>query len=109
MAKIHGRAPYTRMVGHNSTPLPPILQLHIQAIIDRVVTDARYLSRRISAALPSLTAPPPHPKNNFILVQTQGTLAATDWANELHPGPAGFQKLAQVFVTALRAQFPGRI
>jgi len=47
--------------------------------------------------------------NNFILVNTQGTLAAPDWANELHPYPGGFQALAGKFVQALQAKFPGRI
>lgn len=43
--------------------------------------------------------------NLFVLVETQGTLAAADWANELHPYPEGFKKLAALFVTALRARF----
>jgi hypothetical protein len=47
--------------------------------------------------------------NNFILVDTQGTLAPPDWANELHPYPGGFQALAGKFVQALQAKFPGRI
>jgi len=47
--------------------------------------------------------------NNFVLVDTQGTLAPADWANELHPYPAGFKKIASKFVDALRAHFPGRI
>lgn len=51
----------------------------------------------------------PTANNNFILVNTQGTLSPADWANELHPYPAGFQQLAGHFVQALRARFPGRI
>jgi N-acetylmuramoyl-L-alanine amidase-like protein len=47
--------------------------------------------------------------NNFILADTQGTLAASEWANELHPGPAGFAKIAAVVAATLRGQFPGRI
>lgn len=47
--------------------------------------------------------------NLFFFVDTQGTLAASDWANELHPFPAGFNKLAAKFVTALQGIFPGRI
>jgi hypothetical protein len=42
------------------------------------------------------------------LVDTQTTLVASDWANELHPFPDGFKKIAQKFVDALRAKFPGR-
>jgi hypothetical protein len=49
-------------------------------------------------------------KNNFILVETQGTLdPAEDWANELHPYPDGFKKIAQKFLLALRTHFPHRI
>ncbi|MGD0366558.1 MAG: hypothetical protein ABSA94_03815 [Acidobacteriaceae bacterium] len=49
------------------------------------------------------------PNNNFTLIQTQGILATADWANELHPYPSGFQKLANAFFNALQARFPGRI
>ena len=49
------------------------------------------------------------PANNFKLVDTQGLLKATDWANELHPYPDGFKKIAAKFVDALRHDFPGRI
>jgi hypothetical protein len=31
------------------------------------------------------------PANNFVLVDTQGTLAPADCANELHPYPQGFK------------------
>jgi hypothetical protein len=52
-------------------------------------------------------------KNNFILVDTQGTLTnpdyTKDWANELHPYPEGFSAIAGKFLGALRAKFPGRI
>jgi len=47
--------------------------------------------------------------NLFFLVDTQGVLDASDWANELHPYPPGFSKLAAKFVDALRVVFPGRI
>ncbi len=49
------------------------------------------------------------PKNNFVLVDTQGLLSASDWANELHPFPNGFEALAAKFVNVLRSRFPGRI
>ncbi len=45
------------------------------------------------------------PANKFILVDTQNTLAPEEWANELHPYSAGFKKIAQKFVDALRAHF----
>jgi len=47
--------------------------------------------------------------NNFSVVDTQGVLSPADWANELHPYPNGFMKIADRFVTALRVKFPGRI
>jgi len=46
---------------------------------------------------------------DFTAIQTQGILAKADWANELHPYPGGFEKLAQTFLAALRLRFPGRI
>jgi hypothetical protein len=49
------------------------------------------------------------PANNFIVVDTQGVLTPADWANELHPYPAGFKAIAAKFVDALRLKFPGRI
>ena len=45
----------------------------------------------------------------FNLIDTQGTLVPDDWANELHPFPSGFAKIAERFVAALRQQFSGRI
>ena len=46
---------------------------------------------------------------DFTVVQTHNTLAATDWANELHPYPPGFENLAKKFWAALHHRFPGRI
>jgi hypothetical protein len=48
--------------------------------------------------------------NNFVLVDSRGTLkrasgASDGWANELHPYPAGFSRLAQRFLPALQG-FP---
>ncbi len=48
------------------------------------------------------------PTNNVVLVKTQGVLDPTEWANELHPTPAGFIKIARQFVDALATRFPGR-
>jgi hypothetical protein len=44
-----------------------------------------------------------------VYVRTQGTLAAGDWANELHPTSEGFKKIGAKFVDALRSKFPERI
>lgn len=49
------------------------------------------------------------PNNNVVLVETQGVLdPGTEWANELHPNPPGFGKIAARFVAALATRFPGR-
>jgi hypothetical protein len=53
-------------------------------------------------------------KNNFILVDTRGTLTRDTthplgWANEIHPYTDGFISLAQKFIPVLRHKFPGRI
>jgi hypothetical protein len=47
--------------------------------------------------------------NNFNLVDTTGTIPASDWSNEIHPKPDGFHRLAQKFLAALQAKFPGQI
>jgi hypothetical protein len=38
----------------------------------------------------------------------QGTLSLGEWANELHPKPEGFRKIAQKFLGPLAEKFPGR-
>lgn len=52
--------------------------------------------------------------NKFYVVDTTSTIAANNaspdgWANELHPYPPGFGRLADKFLAALKAHFPGRI
>jgi hypothetical protein len=49
------------------------------------------------------------PANLFSLIDTQGVLDSSDWANELHPHPGGFKKLAAKILEALHVRFPGRI
>lgn len=47
---------------------------------------------------------------DFIYVRTQGALTpSSDWANELHPTPDGFKKIASKFYVALKTRFPDRI
>lgn len=48
-------------------------------------------------------------KYDFTVVHTEGTLTRTEWANELHPHPPGFEKLAQKFPSAVGLHFRGRI
>ncbi len=69
------------------------------AIVHEALVDFRAMLLKLAA----------NPANNFILVDTQGMLNASQWANELHPFPAGFQLIAAKFANSLRFQFPGRI
>ena len=46
---------------------------------------------------------------DFTRVHTEGALDEKDWANELHPYPPGFEKLARRFLDALQTRFRGRI
>ena len=69
------------------------------AIVRRALTDFKAMLTRLAA----------DPTNNFVLIDTQGTLAPADWANELHPFPDGFKAVASKFVDALRVRFGGRI
>jgi hypothetical protein len=66
----------------------------------------RQALQEFRAMLAALAA---EPANRFTLVETQGLFAARDWANELHPYPAGFRQVAQKFLEALRLAFPNRI
>lgn len=77
---------------------PPLLTQGT-AIIRQALLDFRALLANLAG----------DPSNNFILVETQGLFAPSDWANELHPYPNGFKTIAGRFVDALRVQFPGRI
>lgn len=54
------------------------------------------------------------PANNFMLIDTRGTItpdatSPTGWANEIHPRFAGFTALANLFLTNLRNKFPGQV
>ena len=69
------------------------------AIVRQALTDFKNL----------LTGLASDPANNFVLIDSQGVLIEADWANELHPYPQGFKKIAAKFVDALRPHFPGRI
>lgn len=60
-----------------------------------IVHDALAAFRNMMLKLASNAA------NNFHIVDTQGTISAGDWANELHPEPDGFKKIALKFADAL--------
>jgi hypothetical protein len=74
------------------------------AQVARGAAAVRAFMLAFNAQLEALTARP-----NVILVATQGTLQSEqEWANELHPTPGGFAKMAAKFAAALEAKFPGR-
>lgn len=52
----------------------------------------RFVIDALSAALQALTLIDP---DRIFLVDSRGTLADGDWANELHPKPSGFKKIAK--------------
>ena len=45
-------------------------------------------------------------KKKFNLIDTQKTLQPNEWANELHPTPGGFIKIAAKFVTCAEPEIP---
>jgi hypothetical protein len=40
--------------------------------------------------------------HNLVVVDTRGTLGPDDWANELHPTMAGFEKIAKHWEPTLK-------
>lgn len=71
-----------------------------QLIVRAILTAFRARLQELSASNPRLT-----------FVDTQCTLGSDEWANELHPTPDGFDKIATKFITAIRAipEFNDRI
>jgi hypothetical protein len=72
-------------------------------------TGTSIVRRALEALKNMLTNLAAEPGNQFVLVDTQGVLSTADWANELHPYPPGFIKLANKFLDGLKTKFPGRI
>jgi hypothetical protein len=62
----------------------------------------RELLRRFNEMLAGIAQQP-----NVVRVETLGTLAETEWNDELHPSRTGFQKIAGKFRDKLKLQFPG--
>ncbi|TIU69190.1 MAG: SGNH/GDSL hydrolase family protein [Mesorhizobium sp.] len=70
----------------------------------QAVADALKLLKTLLTKLASKAS------NRFHLIDTQGTITRpSEWANELHPTEATFEKFADVFRRRLAADFPGRI
>jgi hypothetical protein len=63
----------------------------------------RELLRRFNEMLDGIAADNP----DVVRVETLGTLAESDWNDELHPTRKGFQKIAEKFREKLKEQFPG--
>jgi hypothetical protein len=63
------------------------------------------VKRALMAFRDMLKALESEPRNNFHMIDTQGVLDPGEWANELHPEPAGFKKIAQKFATSLEKKF----
>lgn len=64
-------------------------------ILDHLLSEFDNLMIRLEQTIP-----------RCVHVRTQGTLADSDWANELHPTTEGFRKVTAKFQTALRSVFP---
>ena len=47
--------------------------------------------------------------SDFHVVDTQGTLSARDWGDEIHPSNEGFRHIAGKIAGDLRRLYPGMI
>ncbi|BCQ26763.1 SGNH/GDSL hydrolase family protein [Caballeronia sp. NK8] len=68
-------------------------------IVKTILVEFRAMLQRLASV----------PAHDMVLVETQGTLDARDWANELHPTGAGFAAIAARFRAALATRFAHRI
>jgi hypothetical protein len=68
-------------------------------IVKTILVEFRAMLQRLASV----------PAHDLVLVETQGTLAPDDWANELHPTGAGFARIADRFRAALATRFANRI
>ncbi|MFL6658331.1 MAG: SGNH/GDSL hydrolase family protein [Massilia sp.] len=62
----------------------------------------RYIIDRLADVQLALAGKHPH----YEFIDTRHTLAKADWANELHPNNAGFDKMAAKFYPSLKQHFP---
>lgn len=82
-----------------------------QPMIDRGVSEPlqndviRRVMDDFTAILRALASPAQN--HDVYLVETAGTLGPGDWANEMHPTPAGFNRLAERFRPLLQRLIPG--
>jgi len=68
---------------------------HQRKILDYMLAEFDNMLIRLEQTIP-----------RCVHVRTQGTLKDSDWANELHPTTAGFQKIAAKYEEALTTVFP---
>ena len=74
----------------DAAKVPPALRSKcINLLIDRYTDELNLLAAKYSPRIE--------------VVDTRGTLTAQDWANELHPKPAGFAKIAARWLPQLQA------
>lgn len=64
---------------------------------------ARHLIEQLTAMQQDLAAAS---GGSVVFVKTSGTLAAGEWANEIHPNVTGFRKIASCYWDVLEQQFP---
>ena len=83
------------LVGHGNWLREPMDTAQVARGLQADVV--RYLIDSFTTVVQSLEASDP----NVHLVQTAGTLTAQEWANELHPTPAAFARLGEVWVTEM--------
>lgn len=76
----------------------------VPSLNDRIAV-ARTMLEEFARMLLSIESAP----NRVKFVRTQGTLRASQWANELHPTDEGFDAMTDLFHQAIKAQFPGRV
>lgn len=69
---------------------PALVDAGVRAILHRKCI--RHLMRQFTQRLENLET---KYSGQVFLIDSRGTLADGDWANELHPRPAGFRKIAQ--------------
>ncbi len=77
-------------MGHQAWLQPALIDAKVAPTLQQACV--KYLIDAFSAMLSAITTSDPA---HLLLVDSRGTLASQDWANELHPKPGGFKKIAQ--------------
>ena len=72
-------------------------------------TQAKSIVKNVLSRLSGLLMSLASRRHDVFFVETQGTLAAKDWNDELHPKGPGFKQIAIKFVDKLREVYPNDI